>query len=521
MNPSLKALICAFPAVILMLKAAAVPAREAIPAESFAKVPALQSVSLSADGQNLVALIAAPGTNNQETALATWDINHLDQGPVVTPSGDRMRFIAASALKAGRILVMARQEWSGRLGGCGEGRSTGLTRTFVTKTYLTDARHKKFDEAFADNTRRIGISASLQRCLEIAGTASLVHTLPLDPENVIVSQLNELTLSAGYFKYNLRTGETELLFRADGRNSPGLFDPRTGRLLTQSRLEPSGSGEYVQQTLIRNPGSGEFEVHEPLSRKLTERHTVEIVGYNEESRQFYVLTDLFSDRVEARLYNPATKTFEEQALVAHPLYSIGGLILGNRKSNFNKVLGFVVDGPERAATYVDPEMKGIQAALQKAFPGQSVSINSYNDDLSIVLFTTENAQHPPAYHLLQDRKKVLNLGGQRPWIDPAEIGEQRWVTYSARDGMPIPAILDLPAGWKPEDGALRAIIHPHGGPWARDYAGWDRSGWVPFLTSRGYAVLRPQYRGSSGLGRKLWMAGDAEWGKAMQDDLDD
>src|SRR5690606_7295704 len=49
----------------------------------------------------------------------------------------------------------------------------------------------------------------------------------------------------------------------------------------------------------------------------------------------------------------------------------------------------------------------------------------------------------------------------------------------------------------------------------------DASGWVPFLTSRGYAVLRPQYRGSSGLGRRLWLAGDSQWGMAMQDDKDD
>lgn len=507
--------------IALAFSGHAVLAREAIPAESIARVPAIQSVSMSADGKNLVALIAAPGSDYQETALATWDLSNMDRGPTITPSGDRMRFIAASAMKADRVPVLARQEWSGRLGGCGEGRGNGMTRTFVTKTYLTDIAQKKFEEAFADNTRRIGISPALQRCLELAGTASLVHTLPLDPDNVIVSQLNELTLSAGFYKYNLRNGETELLFRANGRNSPGLFNPRTGALMTQSRLEPDGSGEYVQQTLILNPETGEFAIHEPLSRKLTERHTVNIVGYDEDSGKYYVLTDLFSDRVEARLYDPTKRAFDDEALVAHPKFSIGGLILGSRKSNFNRVLGFVVDGPEPEVTYVDPDMKGIHDALKKAFPGQGVDINGYNDDLSSVLFTTESASNAPAYHLLQNRKKVLNLGSQRPWIKPEMIGEQRWVTYRARDGMEIPAILDLPVGWKKEDGPVPAIVHPHGGPWARDYAGWDRSGWVPFLTSRGYAVLRPQYRGSSGLGRELWMAGDAEWGQAMQDDLDD
>jgi dipeptidyl aminopeptidase/acylaminoacyl peptidase len=120
-----------------------------------------------------------------------------------------------------------------------------------------------------------------------------------------------------------------------------------------------------------------------------------------------------------------------------------------------------------------------------------------------------------------DRKRIVTLGSQRPDVAPSDIGEQRWIKYTARDGLSIPAILDLPVGWKQGDAALPTIIHPHGGPWARDNTGWDASGWVPFLTSRGYAVLRPQYRGSSGLGRKLWLAGDAQWGQKMQDDNDD
>jgi dipeptidyl aminopeptidase/acylaminoacyl peptidase len=86
----------------------------------------------------------------------------------------------------------------------------------------------------------------------------------------------------------------------------------------------------------------------------------------------------------------------------------------------------------------------------------------------------------------------------------------------------VPGLLSLPEGYEAEtDGRIPTIILPHGGPWARDYAGWDVSGWVPFLTSRGYAVLQPQYRGSTGFGRELWFAGDKEWGQKMQDDKDD
>lgn len=494
---------------------------EPIPAESFAKIPNIQSVSMSADGQMLVALIAAPGSNNEDTALATWDLNDLDRGPVITPSGDRMKFIAASALKANRLLVFGRQEWTGRLGGCGEGRSTGATKTFVNKLYLTDAKHDGFTEAFADNTRQLGISQELQRCLELAGTASLVNTLPLDPERVIISQLNNLTLQSNFFLYNLRTGETELLLRAGGRTTPSLFDPRTGELLIRSDIDAVGSMEFEQRILFKNPQTGEFEVHENLSRPLSERFNFTVQGRDENTGKFYVLTDLFSDRVEAWAYDATTRQFDNEPLVAHPEFSIGNIILGTQPSNFNNILGFTIAGGAPETVYVDPVMAGVHQGLKQAFPDQSVSINGYNDDMSRVLFTTSSHRHPATYHLLIDRQRVMTLGNQRPWIDPDQIGEQRWVNYPARDGLNIPAILDLPAGWTKEDGPLPTIIHPHGGPWARDVQGWDASGWVPFLTSRGYAVLRPQYRGSAGLGRELWLAGDKEWGQAMQDDKDD
>lgn len=495
-------------------------ATQPVPIDVLAHTPAIQSVSMSSDGRNLVALVTVPGKSD-DTALASWDLRHLDAGSRITPSGDRMKFIAANALKADRILVIARQEWTGQLGWCGEGKRTGATKTFVTKTYITDTAHKNFDEAFAAKTSKLDMNEDLRRCLELTSTASLVNPLPLDPDNVIISQFDATSFNSNYLLYNLRTGESKLLFKGGGRSSPGLFDPRNGELLTRTQLEPLGGGEYEQQVLIRDPATGEFVVHPELTRKLSERYTVDIVGRDEKSGKFYVLTDLFSDKVQAWMYDPSTHKFEDEPLLAHPKYSIARLIFGWQPSNFGRILGFVVDGPTQEVTYVDPHMQALHILLKKNFPGQEVTITGYDDNLSRVLFTTSSHRNPPAYHVLVDRKQIVTLGSQRPDFKPEWVGEQRWVEYTARDGLTIPAILDLPAGWTPAQGPLPAIVLPHGGPWARDYMGWDPVGWIPFLTSRGYAVLRPQYRGSTGLGRKLWLAGDAEWGQKMQDDLDD
>lgn len=498
-------------------------AQEPIPAEAFARLPAIQSVSMSTDGKNLVALVPVPGApaDSEDTALAIWDMDDLDKDPILTPSNASMKFIGASAMKADRVIAFGRQEWTGQLAGCGEGRSVGSTKTFVTKSYLTDVKMQKFEEAFASRVRRLGISEQTLRCFEIMGTASLVSALPLDPDNVIISQLDPGSFSGNYYLYNLRNNETRLLSSPKDGSSPAFFNPRDGEILARSKLKPVGRGEFEILTLLRNASTGTFDEHPALTNRLSERNTVEIVGIDEKTGHYYVLHDLRSDKVQAWMYDPVARKFQDEPLLVHPRYDIAGLVFGTQPSNFNRVLGFVTGGPQYDTTWIDPQMKALTDGLKQAFPGQSVAVRSYNNDLSRLLFVTQSAKHPPAYHLLLDQKRVMTLGSERPWIDPDSIGEQRWVTYKARDGMEIPAILDLPVGWKQGDPPLPTIIHPHGGPWARDTTGWDFSGWVPFLTSRGYAVLRPNYRGSAGLGRALWLAGDAEWGQKMQDDKDD
>jgi dipeptidyl aminopeptidase/acylaminoacyl peptidase len=89
------------------------------------------------------------------------------------------------------------------------------------------------------------------------------------------------------------------------------------------------------------------------------------------------------------------------------------------------------------------------------------------------------------------------------------------VRYASSDGLEIPAYLTLPKGVPPRN--LPAIVLPHGGPWGRDFWGFDNL--TQFLANRGYAVLQPNFRGSTGYGKKFLDAGNRQWGERMQDDL--
>lgn len=96
------------------------------------------------------------------------------------------------------------------------------------------------------------------------------------------------------------------------------------------------------------------------------------------------------------------------------------------------------------------------------------------------------------------------------------MGETRWITYKARDGLEIPAYVTMPPG-APKDARLPLVVLPHGGPRARDIYDFDYM--AQFLATRGYAVLQPQFRGSSGFGDDFTKAGKGEWGGKMQTDL--
>lgn len=494
---------------------------EPIPADAIARIPNIQSVSLSAEGDIAVAIVASPGSDNERTALATWNLDNPNEAPIVTPSNDRMSIIAASALKAERILVLGRQEWTGQLGGCGEGRTTGATATFVTQAYLTDAEHSDFDEAFSGGGRTLGVSENTQRCFEIAGTTNVVADLPLDPDHVIIQRLNQQSLASSYYRYNLRTDAAELLLRANGRTSVALFDRRNGDVLVREEIDPVGGElDYRNLTYIRNDQTGEYEVHDALTYNLRDRYTVFVAGRDEETGQYYVLTNQFSDKVQVYAYDPVTRQYSDEPILAHPDFDIAGLTFGQHESNFNQLLGFTYLGAEPEIYWIDPTMQQVQDILDEQFPEQGVDIMDWTEGFGTVLFEVSGSDQPPIYYLLKDNRLTL-LGQSRPWIDTGDLPNTELVYYPARDGLEIPGLLSLPAGWEEGDGPLPTIIHPHGGPWARDYAGWDASGWVPFLTSRGYAVLQPQYRGSDSWGRELWLAGDAQWGLTMQDDKDD
>ena len=169
-------------------------------------------------------------------------------------------------------------------------------------------------------------------------------------------------------------------------------------------------------------------------------------------------------------------------------------------------------------TFFDPQDQKLWKGILKAFKGATVNFESMSADRSKILISVFGGDWGYSY-LLVDRKsfKADFYADVYDGVGPDQISPRSLIHYKAADGFEVPAYLTLPKG-KTAKG-LPLIVLPHGGPFARDYMGFDW--WSQAYASKGYAVLQPQFRGSDGFGKVHLEAGYGEYGRKMQTDLSD
>jgi len=182
------------------------------------------------------------------------------------------------------------------------------------------------------------------------------------------------------------------------------------------------------------------------------------------------------------------------------------------------VVGVQVLGKSPAVEWLDPGVGAIHGVLAKIFKGRQVELQSWSADRSRFVFSVESADLPPAWYLFDIPKKAISpIGEAYPELKDLTLGMTQTFNYKARDGLEIPAFLTLPAGAQAGKTKPPLVVMPHGGPAGHDDPGFDYL--THFLASRGYAVLRPQFRGSDGYGAEFEKAGHGEWAGKIQTDL--
>lgn len=157
--------------------------------------------------------------------------------------------------------------------------------------------------------------------------------------------------------------------------------------------------------------------------------------------------------------------------------------------------------------------------LRRQLPDGELGLASMTRDMRYFIVSLSRDVDPGSAYLYDRRSGRAELiYRSRPRLDARLLAPMKAVRYRARDGLTIPAYLTLPQGVPARN--LPAVVFPHGGPWARDTWGYDP--YAQFLANRGYAVLQPNFRGSTGYGKQFLNAGNRQWGTgAMQHDISD
>ena len=131
-------------------------------------------------------------------------------------------------------------------------------------------------------------------------------------------------------------------------------------------------------------------------------------------------------------------------------------------------------------------------------------------DESLWIVSAHSDTDPGEIYVWNPKAQTLTLQYRvREELPRAALSERRPYHYKSSDGLDIPAYLTLPKGLPAAN--LPLIVNPHGGPWAQEMFGYN--GFAQFLAIRGYAVLQPNFRGSTGYGKAYLNAGNGEWGR--------
>jgi dipeptidyl aminopeptidase/acylaminoacyl peptidase len=335
-------------------------------------------------------------------------------------------------------------------------------------------------------------------------TAQVVDDLPDDDQHLLVSHNRRDPQVFDVFRINVKTGEERLVAQNPG-NITGWLTDHAGRL----RVAMATDG--VTSSLLYRASE-----QEPFKTILTTsfKETVAPLFFTFDDQRLYVASNRGRDKTAIFEFDPVTAK-EGKLLFEHPEVDVEGLSYSRKRKVLTRI-SYTTWKDQRV--FLDADTEAMYKAVEAKLPGYEVAFTAGTkaEDKFIVVTYNDRTQ---GKRYLYDRAsgKLDYLAEVAPWLKEQDLAEMKPVSYTSRDGLTINGYLTLPKGVAPSK--LPVVVNPHGGPWARD--SWGYNAEAQFLANRGFAVFQPNFRGSTGYGRKFWEASFKQWGRSMQDDVSD
>jgi dipeptidyl aminopeptidase/acylaminoacyl peptidase len=332
----------------------------------------------------------------------------------------------------------------------------------------------------------------------------MLFSAPKSDPDVIYIGLNDRDKSwHDLYKLQLSTGERTLIRKNTDRIAAWIFDLQ-GNLRLAQRVQDNGD-----QEILRVDAEGFTPIY-----TCNVFETCDVIQFHKDAQRAYIQTNQgHLDLMTLALLDPATGKME--TVESDPLGRVD-LESAWFSEDTDELVETQYSDDRTRRYFKDPAFEADYRWLEGEFPGQEISIASSTRDERRWLISAHGDTEPGQAYLFDRETRELSFQYKiREKLPRESLAPMQAVRYPSSDGLEIPAYLTLPKGV--EGKALPVLVVAHGGPWARDE--WGYNAIAQFFANRGYAVFMPNFRGSTGFGKKFLNAGNAEWGAKMQDDI--
>jgi dipeptidyl aminopeptidase/acylaminoacyl peptidase len=323
-----------------------------------------------------------------------------------------------------------------------------------------------------------------------------------DPDAIYVGLNDRDKAWHDLYKVRISTGERTLVRTNTERIVGWQFD-LNDRLRLATRIADNGDTEIMRvddKGLTKVYSCDVFETCGPAK-------------YAKDGRRVYLQTNKGTDLIRLTLLDPDSGA--EQVVESDPFNRVDLANVMFSEASDELVATVYTDDRQRYV-WKDKAFEADYKLLRQKLPGKDIQfVSSTRDERQVIVVGRSDADPGTAYLFDRQTRTLTPQYKIREKLPRTALSPMTPIRYRSSDGLEIPAYLTLPKGY-PAKG-LPLMVVPHGGPWARDV--WGYSGLPQFLANRGYAVLQPNFRGSTGYGKKFLDAGNNQWGEKMQDDI--
>jgi dipeptidyl aminopeptidase/acylaminoacyl peptidase len=463
----------------------------------------MKSILLIAPVLSLLMIAAAQG---ELPPLISRDIlfgNPERTSPALSPDGKRLAWLAPDTNNVLQVWVKTVGKDDNKI--ITADKKRGIRQYFWAK----DNRNLLYlqDSDGDENFHAYGVdldSGNVRDYTPFQGVRAQITDLNPDFPNEVLLDLNLRDRALfDVYRLNLKNGALELDTQNPGDvagwGADAQFRVRSAQIAT-----PEGGTEIRVRADQQSPWK--------TFLKVGPEEILEVLEFTQDGQSLYLRSSIGRDT--AAVVEKSLADGKEKMLAVSDEVDAGNVVIHPRRH----VVEAVSFSPGRTRwQVVDPAVKEDFDGLAKLNDGDFVIVNRTEaDDIWLVGYTSDRA---PGRFYRWDRKAKQGtfLFTSQPKLDGLGLAEVKPVVIPTRDGLKMNSYLTLPVGIAPKN--LPLVLFPHGGPWARDQ--WRFDPYAQWLANRGYAVLQPNFRGSTGYGKSFLNAGNKQWGLKMHDDLID